>query len=82
MNEENSLFNYSLTNMKTVTQQLEKEISKLDKLYDAAMKKFNQSLTINSQWGDANLFRAATNIANKRQLLINALDLINKYKTN
>ena len=67
--------------MKATKKQILKEIVKLQKQHDVFMEQYYRTQTNESYWGDGDIYKKADTIANNKQLLINALALIEKYET-
>lgn len=62
--------------MHTLVLKLEKEIAKIEKLYDAKIKKANASITNEKPYGDGILFESADKISEKKHKLKQALILV------
>ena len=67
--------------MKAAKKQILKEIAKLEKQHDIYMKQYYKTQTNENIWGDGEIYKKADTIANNKQLLIKALELIEKYET-
>lgn len=67
--------------MKAAKKQIEKEIAWMQKKHDAIMNRFYKSQTEENKWGDGRIYEEADIVSRDKQLLIDALALIEKYET-
>ena len=66
--------------MKTATTQIEKEIAKIQKQYDAQVAKFFATVDNSNPWGNGLLMQQAEKIGESKKLLERALTLLIQYE--